>query len=134
MAFKSPQSDKFNKLFGFVLGFAQLLSSSIESKKHVSQHRPPGEERFIEFLEHEDEVRRRTADRMPLHDDFSRRGSDQASDRHEQSGLAATGGPNEGNKLSRFHLARDIGNRHRRFATHLAISLGKTLNFENGHG
>src|SRR5262249_1405054 len=134
MALESFQSDKFNKLLGFVLGFAKLLSSSIESKKHVPQHAAPAEERFIKLLKNQDEVLWRTADRVALHDDSSRRGSDQAGDRHEQSGLAATRRSNEGNKLSCFHLARYIGNRRRRLATHLAVSLGKTLDFEDGHG
>jgi hypothetical protein len=53
MALKSFQTDKFNECFGFALGFAKLLSSSIESKKHVAQHRAPGEERFIELLENQ---------------------------------------------------------------------------------
>src|SRR5262245_26219129 len=119
MALKSFQTDKFNECFGFALGFAKLLSSSIESKKHVAQDRTPSEERFIKLLEHQDQVRWRTVDRVPLHQDIPCRGSDQSGDGHEQSGLAATGGPNEGNKLSRFHLTRDIGDRHRRFATHL---------------
>src|SRR5215813_8870835 len=134
MGLKSFQSNKLNKLFGLALGLAKLLSPCVESKKHVAQHRTPGKERFIKLLKHQDQVRRRTVDRVALHDDFSRRGSDQSGDGHEQSGLAATRGPNERNKLSGFHLARDIGNRHCRFATHLAISLGKTLDFENGHG
>src|SRR5215475_7386183 len=133
MGLKSFQSNKFDECFGLALGFAKLLSSCIISKKHVAQHRAPGKERFIELLEYQDQVRRRAVDRVPLHDDFSGRGSDQSGDGHEQSGLAATRRPNERNKLSGFHLARDIGNRHCRFATHLAISLGKTLDFENGH-
>src|SRR4030095_10462083 len=134
MALKSFQADKFNEGFGFSLGFAKFLSTRIQSKKHVAQHRAPGKERFIELLENQHEVGWRTADHAPLHQDFSRSGSDESGDGHEQGGLAATGGPNKRDKLSRFDLARDIANRRCRFATHLAISFGKALDFENGHG
>src|SRR5882724_4171388 len=133
MVLKSFEADKFNECFGFSLGFANLLSTRIESKKHIAQHRAPGKKRFIELLENQHEIGRRTADRTSLHHDFSPGGSDQSGDGHEQRGLAATGRPDERNKLSRFDLARDIANRHCRFTTHLAIALGETLDFENGH-
>ena len=133
MIFESLQADQIDQRLGFDLSIAGTASPRLETKAHVAQHGTPGEKGFVEFLKYEDEIGRRAADLSPVHNDFAGAWNGEPGNGHEQGGLAATGRADEGNKLSGLDLTRDVFNRHGRLAAELAITLGETLDLEDGH-
>src|SRR2546427_627132 len=133
MIFESLQADQIDQRLGFDLSIAGTASPRLETKAHVAQHGTPGEKGFVEFLKYEDEIGRRAADLSPVHNDFAGARNGEPGNGHEQGGLAATGRADEGNKLSGLDLTGDVFNRHGRLAAELAITLGETLDLDDGH-
>ena len=134
MVFEPFEADELDQRFGFSLGIREVTSPRLQTETNVAENRTPGEERFIVFLKKQDQIRRRPADLFAVDNDLPRRGSQQASDRHEQRGLAATRGPDERNEFSRFDLARDLADGHCGFAARLTIALRQTWTSRMGTG